>query len=402
MAKVDPVQVLVAGAGVAALEAALALRALAEDRVTVELVAPETEFTYRPLAVAEPFRVGEVRRFPLKKLAEAAGAKLRRGSIESVDTQRRVIKTSEGEELNYDTLLLALGARALSSIPGALTFRGPEDEALLSALLKEARSGRVGRLVFALPVGVAWPLPLYELALLTAVHLADAGVTGVQLEVVTPEERPLQLFGSAASEAVSELLAGHAIALRLDTAPMAVENGSLRLAPQGRVEADCVVTVPRLEGPRLPGVPHNASGFVPTDEHGRVAVEGDVYAAGDLTAFPVKQGGLATQQADAAAESIAAGAGAPIEPKPFTPVLRGLLLTGLSPRYLRAKPGKRSSTAETEPLWWPPAKIVGRHLAPFLASHMGLSAAPPRPEGSEAVEVEVELSQENAGAWTRL
>jgi sulfide:quinone oxidoreductase len=402
MAKVDPVQVLVAGGGVAALEAALALRALAEDRVTVELVAPETEFTYRPLAVAEPFRVGEVRRFPLKNLAEAAGANLRRGSVESVNAQRRTIATSEGEELSYDALLLALGARARPSIPGAITFRGPEDEALLVALLKEARTGQVGKIIFALPVGAAWPLPLYELALLTAVHLADEGVAGVELEVVTPEERPLQLFGSAASEAVSELLAGHGIALRVDTAPIAVENGSLRVAPQELIVADRVLALPRVEGPRLAGVPHNANGFVPTDEHGRVAVEGEVYAAGDLTDFPVKQGGLATQQADAAAESIAAGAGAPIEPKPFTPVLRGLLLTGLSPRYLRAEPAKRSSTADTEPLWWPPAKIVGRHLTPFLASHMGLSVTPPRPEGAEAVEVEVELTREDVGAWARL
>jgi len=402
MAKADPVRVLVVGGGVAALEAALALRVLAEDRVAVELLAPETEFTYRPLAVAEPVRVGEVRRFPLETLADAAGASLRQGAIGSVDAERRVVETSEGEELPYGALLLALGARALPSIPGALTFRGPEDGALLSGLLKLARAGGVEKLVFALPVGVAWPLPLYELALLTAVHLADAGVSSVQLEVVTPEERPLQLFGSAASEAVSELLRGHGISLRTDTAPMAVENGSLRLAPQGTLEADRVVALPRLEGPSLRGIPHNASGFVPTDDHGRVAVEGDVYAAGDVTDFPVKQGGLATQQADAAAESIAAGAGAPVEPRPFTPVLRGLLLTGLSPRYLRAEPGGRSSIAETEPLWWPPAKIVGRHLAPFLASHLGLSVKPPRPEGAVAVEVEVELTRDELGAWSRL
>jgi len=396
-----PRHVLVAGGGVAALEAALALRALAEDRVATELLAPESEFTYRPLAVAEPFRVGEARRFPLKTLVEATGATLRQGKLESVDAARREVTTGDGETLAYDTLLLALGAQALPGVPGALTFRGPQDEALLSTLLSEARTGHVRKLVFALPVGVTWALPLYELALLTAVHLADAGVSGVQLELVTPEEKPLILFGLAASEAVAELLGSHRIALKTDTAPMAVENGSLRLAPQGRIEADRVVALPRLEGPRLPGIPQNASGFVPTDEHGRVEVEGDVFAAGDLTDFPVKQGGLATQQADAAAESIAAAAGAPIEPKPFTPVLRGLLLTGLSPRYLRAELGKRSSTTDTEPLWWPPAKIVGRHLAPFLASHMGVSGAPPRVEEGKAIKIEVELDPQRAG-WSSL
>ena len=48
----------------------------------------------------------------------------------------------------------------------------------------------------------------------------------------------------------------------------------------------------------------------------------DIFAAGDATDQPVKQGGLATQQADAAAELIAAEAGARVTPQPFRRVLR--------------------------------------------------------------------------------
>ena len=44
-------QVLIAGAGVAGLEAAFALRELAGDRVSVTLLAPNSDFIYRPLAV---------------------------------------------------------------------------------------------------------------------------------------------------------------------------------------------------------------------------------------------------------------------------------------------------------------------------------------------------------------
>jgi sulfide:quinone oxidoreductase len=398
----QPRHVLVAGGGVAALEAALALRALAEDRVAVELLAPEGEFTYRPLSVAAPFRVGEAQRFPLQRLVEDAGATLRQGTLESVDAERREVTTIAGETMAYDALLLALGAQAGPGLRGALTFRGPQDEELLSSLLSKARTGEIRKIVFALAVGVSWALPLYELALLTAVHLANAGVTNTQLELVTAEHRPLLLFGSEASEAVTELLTSRGIAISADTAPMGFESGSLRLAPQGSIEADAVVALPRLQGPRLPGIPHDRNGFVPTDEHGRVDIDGDVYAAGDLTDFPVKQGGLAAQQADAAAESIAAVAGAPIEPTPFTPILRGLLLTGLSPRYLRAEPSRHASVTDTEPLWWPPAKIVGRYLAPFLASHLGLATGSPRTEDGEAVEVEVELARGHNGAWSEL
>ena len=69
-----PMNVVIAGGGVAALEAALALRALAEDRVRVELLAPEPLFWYRPLAVAEPFDLGEARHFQLSELAARIGA----------------------------------------------------------------------------------------------------------------------------------------------------------------------------------------------------------------------------------------------------------------------------------------------------------------------------------------
>jgi sulfide:quinone oxidoreductase len=154
-----PRHVLVAGGGVAALEAALALRALAEDRVAVELLAPESEFTYRPLAVAEPFRVGEAHRFPLKTLVEAAGATLRKGKIESVDPESRQVKTGDEETLSYDVLLLALGAQARPGVPGALTFRGPQDEAPLSSLLTKARTGQARKLVFAVPVACRGHFP---------------------------------------------------------------------------------------------------------------------------------------------------------------------------------------------------------------------------------------------------
>jgi len=398
----SPRRVLIAGGGVAGLEATLALRALAEDRVSVDVVAPEADFTYRPLAVAEPFRVAEMRSFPLKKLVREAGAELRQGSVAEVDAARKVSRTHEGDELPYDVLLLALGARAEEAVPNALTFRGPEDGPALAAMLEEALNGELRRLVFALPAGVAWSLPLYELALLTGTHLTDAGTRGVELTVVTPEEAPLALFGAAASDAVRDLLEIRGIELRLGTTPVSFEAGMLRLSPESRLDADRVVALPRLAGRPLAGVPQDPAGFVPTDAHGRVMHLADVYAAGDLTQFPIKQGGIAAQQADAAAEAIAADAGAPLEPAPFRPVLRGLLLTGIFPRYLRSEVGKDVSAVDEEPLWWPPAKIVGRYLAPFLAERLGLSEGPPPAARQGAVTVEVELDPQHAGARSPL
>jgi len=384
-------RVLIAGGGVAALEAALALEALAGEQVAVELLAPESSFAYRPLAVVEPFAAGEAHRFELADLAAQFGATMHRGTLASVEPDEHLARTGEDAWFEYDSLLIACGAVPVDGVPGALSFRGPEDAAAFRELLDELASGAVRRLVFAVPGGVVWPLPLYELALLTAAHCAPGG----ELVLVTHEEAPLAIFGRRGSDAVRELLAARGIAFVGASYPAAVEAGKLRLVPGGEIPADRVVALPRLRGPVLAGVPHDADGFIPTDLHGRVEHLTDVYAAGDVTAFPVKQGGIAAQQAVAAAESIAARAGAPVTPAPFHPVLRGLLLTGEAPSFLRAElesgHGNHGSTVEHEALWWPPAKIAGRYLAPFLAAHAG-RALTTVPAGAASVPIEVDLS----------
>jgi sulfide:quinone oxidoreductase len=384
-------RVVIAGGGVAALEATLALRALAQDPVEVELIAPDDDFVYRPLAVTDPFQVGETRRFPLASLVEAAGGTLRRDRVVAVDPERRVVLTEGRTEHPYDALLVALGARPREAVPGALTFSGPESRADLEELLRQTIEGSSHRIVFALPAGSAWPLPLYELALLTSSFLVDRDTIGVELALVTPEERPLELFGAQASDAIAELLAVRGIECHLRTTPIAFERGALRVAAGEDIAADRVVALPRLEGPRLDGLPSDANGFLPVNAYCRVGSEPDVYAAGDATQFPLKQGGIATQQADVAATEIAARAGSTVEPIPFKPVLRGLLLTGMAARFLRAEPGTPASSIDTEPLWWPPAKIVGRYLAPFLASKLGVPEKAPPSVAEGGVRVEVEL-----------
>jgi sulfide:quinone oxidoreductase len=386
-------RVLVAGGGVAALEAALALQHLGEDRVSVALIAPEPRFWYRPLAVVESFGLGRLHGIDLAQLADACGALFVVDALQSVDVDGHLVRTAQGAELEYDALLVATGARPVAAVPGAITFRGPADVEAFSTLLSSLRAGSPARVVFAVPGGVTWPLPLYELALQTAAFLDVHGVEGVELALVTHEETPLRLFGSAASAAVTELLERRRIDVHTGTYAVSFEGSTLAVTPAGDIAADAVVAMPRLSGVPVEGLPHDAEGFIPTDSNGRVRGLDDVFAAGDATAFPIKQGGIAAQQADAAAEAIAAAAGAPVEPEPFRPVLRGLLLTGEAPAFLRTELGGGAgdtSVAAGELLWWPPGKIVGRYLAPFLAERAGAILAPP--EGADAVPVDVELA----------
>lgn len=365
------VNVVIAGGGVAALEAALALRELAAEHVDVELLAPEPLFWFRPLAPAEPFHLGEARHFELSRLAIEMGATYSPGELVSVDPANRVAVTAAGGAVPYSALLLACGAVPQPAVEGALTFRGPADTAKLEHVLAEIEAGGVRRLAVAVPPGAAWSLPVYELALLTSAWADERGID-VELALVTAEDEPLHAFGQEVSQAVRALLNERGIAVHTRAHAEAVRAGRLLLAGDGVVPADRVIALPRLRGPRLGGVPQTPEGFVQVDPHGRVSGLAGVFAAGDLTANPVKQGGLAAQQALAAAEAIAAAAGVRLTPRPFRPVLRALLLTGGEPLYLRAvltPSGAERSEATTDPLWSPPTKISGKYLPEFLTTY---------------------------------
>jgi sulfide:quinone oxidoreductase len=385
-------RVVIAGGGVAALEALLALRELAGDLVDLELLAPDPEFWYRPLAVAEPFGAGRAEHFDLASIASSVSAGYTLDRLASVDVETRVARTGHGALLHYDALVLACGALPRPWLANALTFRGPADSDAFRRILAEAESGAVRSIAFVAPAVGGWLLPLYELALLTAGHLTRSRKE-VELTLATPERTPLALFGAAASDTVRALLDEHGIKLHTSRTATHYEAGQVELFPGTTIAAERVVTLPRLEGIRILGIPQDPDGFVATDLSGRVLGVPSLYAAGDITQFPVKQGGIAAQQADAAAETIAALAGAGNQPKRFEPVLRGLLLTGGTAQFLRNAPahaGEAAGTITADALWWPPAKIVGRYLAPYLATHAGVEVDPP--EAQEAHEIHVNLT----------
>jgi len=372
-----PRRVLVAGGGVAGLETVLALQALAGDRVEIELLAPARHFTYRPLAVAEPFRSDSVRRIPLAAIAEDRGVRLHRDALGRVLADDRAVETQGGARLEYDTLVLALGARPVEAVRGAVTFRGAQDAGRVAAIVEQLRDGTMRRVAFVVTSGTSWALPLYELALQSAAAVRDSA-PGAELVLLTAEPAPLAAFGGAAGRAVRALLEARGVELRTGALVEEYERGRLSLGVDGWLEADAVIALPRLLGPRVRGVPADPLGFAPVDELTRVIGIDGVHAVGDIAAHGLKQGGLATQQADVAANVIAAAAGVPVRPRPYRPVLRGLLLTGGEVRFLR-NDARRGSEASGEPLWWPPAKIVGRHLAPYLAAHLDDLREPLRP-----------------------
>jgi sulfide:quinone oxidoreductase len=368
----DRVRVLVAGAGVGGLEAALALRARAGEFVRVDVMAPERCFTYRPLSVNEPFGEAGTVQAQLRDIAAERGFGLIRDALESVDAAGKRVRTQDGTMLGYDALVLALGARPVTAVPGAVTFRGPRDVRRLAAALEAVADRPSPAITFVAGASAAWTLPLYELALLTETWARGRSLSP-EIRIVTAEHRPLEAFGPQASAEVAELLARRGISVHTSTLARDVVGDGLRVPGQGAIPADLAVALPSLTGPAVVGLPRAGLGFMPVDDFCRVDGLDDVYAVGDMTQHAVKQGGLAAQMADVAAASVAAAAGAPVRPKPFAPVLRGLLLTGGRPLYLRNPPASEAPDAarDGEPVapWWPSHKIVGAHLGPYLATH---------------------------------
>ena len=367
-----PRRVLIAGAGVAALEALLALRNLAGKRVEADVMAATHDFVYHPLGVVEPFghEAGE-HRLPLGPLARDNGAGHVFDNLAAVDVGARRARGTSGAEYGYDALLVATGARREEALPGAIAFPGPSGASAYRRVLERLATGSVRDVAFVVPAGAVWPLPAYELALLTAAWAWERRLPSPQLTIVTPERRPLAVFGDSASDTVAELLVRHGIDFRRATRATAYGDGQVQLEGGGTLAADAAVALPRLAGPAIAGLATDADGFIRVDDHGRVDGCPGVFAAGDGADWPVKFGGLAAEQADAAAGSIASWAGAPVRPEPFRPVLRAMLLAGNDRLFLRAdsRAGRTRSATRAKPLWWPTAKIAGKYLAPYLAAH---------------------------------
>lgn len=365
-------RVVVAGGGVAALEVVLALRELAPDLLTTTLIAPNAEFVYRPMTVREPFAYPRARRYALAPIARDVGAELLADELAWVDAENHVLHTKGERAVDYDVLVLALGARACPRYKHALTIDDRRLDEAMHGLIEDLDGGYVDSLAFLAPGRMAWPLPLYELALMAAGRAYDMGVE-LETTIVTPEDSPLAIFGANASGAVAELLERARIKVIGSAYADVPHPGEVVVNPgDRRLQVKRVVALPELYGPCVRGLPLSEHGFIPVDPYGRVPNAADVYAAGDATDFPIKHGGIASQQADVVAQTIAAQAGADLQPERFRPVIRGMLLTDDKPRYLAARitggQGFSSEVSDT-PLWSPPSKIAAKYLAPYLAEH---------------------------------
>ena len=351
------------------METALALRELAPEQTATTLIAPNDEFVYRPMSVREPFAYPTARRYPLAQIVRDAGGDLLADELDWVEHDKHTLHTKAGEVIEYDALVLALGACPVPRYKHAITIDDRRMDETLHGLIQDIEGGYVDSLAFVAPGRMAWQLPLYELALMTAGRAYDMNVD-LSTTIITPEDSPLAIFGSTASSAIAERLE-RAHIKTINSAFVEVPSaGEVVINPGDRhLNVKRVIALPELYGPSVRGIPLGEHGFIRVDQHGRVRDMEGLYAAGDAIDFPIKHGGVGSQQADVAAQSIAALAGAAVTPEPFNPVIHGMLLTDDKPLYMTAKitggHGFSSEITDT-PTWSPPSKIAAKYLAPYL------------------------------------
>ena len=365
----DTHRVVIAGGGIAALEALVALRRQAPDACHVTLVCPNALFGYRPLAVQEPFGRGGGRRFSLSTLTRDLDATYVRDALSLVDGAEHRAVLRSGAALEYDTLLLATGARPYPAFTHGITFDREHTAADFDELLADVDARLAPHIAIVVPEHVGWTLPAYELALSIAAYGRRPQGRRVAVTLVTHEPQPLAVFGTSASRTVAEVLDKAPVDVIAGREAVVMSDGAL-IAASHWITADRIVALPRLAGPRLRGVACDPNGFIPVDRHGRVTELPGVYAAGDGTTAPIKQGGLAAQQADAVVAHLLWRLGAAAEPEPPALVLRGVLGTRAGTLYLQADlgPGRagEGSVASWLPLWPAPGRVVSQWLGDYL------------------------------------
>ena len=281
-ARPEPLHVLIAGGGVAGLEAAFALHEFAADRVRVTLLAGADDYVERPWSVGEPFSSSHAGHFSLAKLADQTGAELVHDTLTHVDAGHQFVHTAGGLQIAYDALFVGVGATAHPVLEHATNVDAARMEELLHGLVQDVEGGFVRRLAIVVPAPMPWPFPAYELALMASERAWDMQAD-MDITLLTPERAPLDIFGAAASQALSELLAGRRIEV-VTSAYCEIPRAQLVIVhPGGRsIPADRVVALPQLRGPAIDGLPQDGGGFIPVDEYGRVRGVEHVWAAGDV------------------------------------------------------------------------------------------------------------------------
>lgn len=267
--------IVVIGAGYAGMTAALRL----DRRHRITLISAADQFTQR-IRLHELAAGRASVSVPLAELTRGTGIGTVVATVSAIDTAAKLVRTDDGREFRYDTLVYALGSRTDVRTPGVAEHAyTPETAGALRARLSSGAG---------------------ELA------VVGGGLTGVELAAELAESYPdwrVRLVAGAEPAAglsakgkahVAGALTRLGVDCRTDTHVEAVDGQGLR-TDRGDIPADVVVWAGSFTVPPLA-----AAAGLTVDGRGRARVDGtlrsvshpDVYVVGDAAAVEVPGAGL--------------------------------------------------------------------------------------------------------------
>lgn len=361
-------EILIAGSGPGALEATLGLSASEHLEANVALISPQTEFQYRPNMVMEPFGVTTTAKYAVAEVIRHPNVTQWQGTLERIDTASSKAYSPEGDEFDFDALVIATGTETHTDLTEpVVTFGKPGSLEKLKEIVAEIDAGSVHSVLFTAPPGPTWNLPIYEFALMCADRAERQSGQQIAVLIATPEAEPLDVFGAENSAAARQLCAELGVVVHTDTTVEAFDGTTAHLSDGTSHAVDRVFAMPRLTGRAPAGIPTDDNGFIHVDANQLVEGTTNVYAVGDVTDFRVKQGGLASLQADAAICAIESELGDRQAPEPFVREIEAILIAASRRVAMRARIGEETSQSiAIEQPTGPVQKIYSRLLSERL------------------------------------
>lgn len=312
--------VLVLGAGVGGIVAAMRLRRLLPRAHRVVVVERGADHVYSPSLLWLMIGERDAREIcrPLAAL-QRRGVELVHGTIERIEPAERRVRVN-GSDLAGDYMIVALGAEYAPEIVPGLAEAGHNFYALagaasLHAALLTLRSGRIAVLVASMPFKC--PAAPNEAAMLLEYDCRRRGVReNVEVDLYTPEPGPMPVAGAQVSAALRQMIEAKGIGYHPGHAITNVDPARHRLsfANGAQADFDLLAYVPPHRAPevvRQAGM-CGESGWMAVDRATLQTRYPGVYAVGDVTGIMLtsvgkplpKAGVLAHNQAEVVAHNI--------------------------------------------------------------------------------------------------